>query len=143
MSDKVIAAVHTPFEYILSDILACFFVTDLGSTNHESTSFNGELFLTQMTSETLAFFTLFLRSMTFHFYLEKRVLKFKKDRGMDRIQDDESVLMSPQPREGHLQVGRARTKMLPKRAPVSPTAHAGGNARTPGVEFPYLNHVEI
>jgi hypothetical protein len=120
VAEQILAIVQAPLGQITSDLLVCFFVTDLSADDEGITVFNRELFIATVPASDQAFFNMLFDSMSFQLYVEKRIHDFEKERGKSQperpipVAATEKVEVAP-PRKvppGVLIRGRPRTKSI-------------------------------
>jgi hypothetical protein len=105
--EQILGIVQAPLVHVTSDLIVCFFVTDLSAGDQGVTVFNRQLFIASMPPAQLPFFNLFVESMPFQLYIEKRIRAFAVERGHEFQQEAQR-----RPRAGTLQRGRPRTKSI-------------------------------
>ncbi|KAK8897172.1 hypothetical protein M9Y10_015106 [Tritrichomonas musculus] len=71
--EKIIDALHEPLDFIFSDLLNCYFVTN---ALENITIFNQALFLASVKQEDLPFYEFLLESQTFQDYVETKLNEF-------------------------------------------------------------------
>ena len=78
--DKVLDILHEPLDFIFSDTLNGYFVTN---ANENITIFNQSLFLASVKQEDLSFYEFLLESQTFQDYVEIKLDEFTKSKTTD------------------------------------------------------------
>jgi hypothetical protein len=109
VAEQILGIIQSPLSQITSDLLVCFFVTDLSEGDQAVTLFNHELFVATVPPPDIPFFNMLFDSMTFQLYVEKRIHEFAKERGTSISEVPAAV---PRPGAHVLQRGRPRTKSI-------------------------------
>lgn len=81
--DKILDVLHEPLDFIFSDTLNGYFVTN---AQENITIFNQQLFLASVKQEDLAFYEFLLESQTFQDYVEFKLDEFTKSKSVDPSQ---------------------------------------------------------
>lgn len=78
--DKILGVLHEPLDFIFSDTLNGYFVTN---AQEKITIFNQSLFLASVKPEDLNFYEFLLESQTFQDYVETKLDEFTKSKSID------------------------------------------------------------
>lgn len=78
--DKIVDALHEPLDFIFSDNLNCYFVTD---ALENITIFNQSLFIASVKQEDQSFYEFLLESQTFQDYVENKLDEFSSEKSTD------------------------------------------------------------
>ena len=78
--DKILGILHEPLDFIFSDTLNGYFVTN---AQEKITIFNQSLFLASVKPEDLNFYEFLLESQTFQDYVETKLDEFTKSKSID------------------------------------------------------------
>lgn len=79
--DKILTALHEPLDFIFTDLLNCYFVTN---ALENVTIFNQSLFLASVKQEDLSFYEFLLESQTFQDYVETKLNEFTVSKSKGR-----------------------------------------------------------